>query len=83
MIRSMNKGENDLEVQNALANRIDTAGEMSSYDEACKQILSNRIILAWILKHCMKEFAEYSIEDIEEKYTEGKIGSFKIICTCG
>ena len=61
-----------MEVQNTLANRIDTAGEMSSYDEACKQILSNKIILAWILKHCIKEFADYSVEDISEKYIEGK-----------
>ena len=61
-----------MKVQNALANRIDTAGEMSSYDESCKRILSNKIILAWIIKRCTKEFAGYSIKDIAEKFIEGK-----------
>jgi hypothetical protein len=45
---------------------------MSSYDKACKQILSNKIILAWILKHCIKEFTDYEVEDIAGKYIEGK-----------
>ena len=45
-----------MEVQNALANRIDTAGEMISYDEACKQVLANKTILAWIMKGCLKEY---------------------------
>ena len=31
-----------------------------------------KLILAWILKHCIKEFADYSVEDISEKYIEGK-----------
>lgn len=61
-----------MEVQNALANRIDTAGAMSSYDEACKQILANKIILAWIMKHCVKEYADYSVEEIAAKYIEGE-----------
>lgn len=61
-----------MEVQNALANRIDTAGEMSSYDEACKQILANKIILAWIMKHCVKKYADYSVEEIAAKYIEGE-----------
>ena len=61
-----------MEVQNALANRIDTAGEMISYDEACKQVLSNKIILAWILKACVGEYYDYSVEEIAGKYIEGE-----------
>ena len=61
-----------MEVQNALANRIDTAGEMISYDEACKQVLANKIILAWILKTCVREYNDYSVEEIADKYIEGE-----------
>ena len=61
-----------MEVQNALANRIDTAGEMISYDEACKQVLSNKIILAWILKACVGEYYDYSVEEIADQYIEGE-----------
>ena len=59
-----------MKVQNALANRMDTANEMSSYDEACKQILANKIILAWIMKHCVKEYADYSVDKKETLKTE-------------
>ncbi len=61
-----------MEVQNALANRIDTAGEMISYDEACKKVLSNKVILAWIMKGCLKEYNDCSVSDIAEKYIEGE-----------
>lgn len=61
-----------MEIRNALAHRIDTAGEMISYDEACKQILSNKIILAWILKHCLKEYTDYSVEEIAANYIDGE-----------
>ena len=61
-----------MEVQNALANRIDTAGEMISYDEACKQVLANKIILAWILRACVREYNDYSVEEIADKYIEGE-----------
>ena len=61
-----------MEVQHALANRIDTAGEMLSYDDACKQVLSNKSILAWILKACVREYYNYSVEEIADKYIEGE-----------
>ena len=61
-----------MEVQNALANRIDTAGEDITYDEACKQVLANKIILAWIMKGCLKEYKDCSVNEIAEKYIEGE-----------
>ena len=39
--------------------------------QACKRLLANKIILAWIMKHSMEEYGECSIEDIAEKYIEG------------
>ena len=41
------------------------------YDESCKNILANKIILAWIMKSCMKEYKDCSICDIADHYIEG------------
>nr|WP_288703013.1 hypothetical protein [uncultured Dorea sp.] len=41
------------------------------YDESCKNILANKIILAWIMKSCMKEYKDSSICDIADHYIEG------------
>ena len=57
--------------QTILANRLDTTGNMVRYDESCKKILSNKIILAWIMKHCLKEYKEFEINDIIVNYIDG------------
>ena len=41
------------------------------YDESCKNILANKIILTWIMKSCMKEYKDCSICDIADHYIEG------------
>lgn len=41
------------------------------YDESCKNILANKIILVWIMKSCMKEYKDCSIRDIADHYIEG------------
>ncbi len=41
------------------------------YDEACKRILSEKYILAWIMKSCIDEYSDSSIDDIANKYIEG------------
>ncbi|MBQ9610711.1 MAG: hypothetical protein IJV15_14875 [Lachnospiraceae bacterium] len=61
-----------MNVQNILAKRIDTADDMSSYDKACKQILANKIILAWIMKHSMNEYSSYRVEEIADNFIEGE-----------
>ena len=48
-----------------------SAGQKSAYNAACKQLLSERIILAWILKHCVKEFHDCDVSDIARQYIEG------------
>lgn len=42
------------------------------YDKAAKEVLSEKKILAWILKHTVPEFKKASLEDIASKYIEGK-----------
>ena len=61
-----------MKVQSILANRIDAAGEMISYDESCKQVLANKIILAWIMKTCIEEYGGLDVPEIAEKYIEGE-----------
>ena len=61
-----------MNVQNVLAKRIDTAADMNLYDKACKQILANKIILAWIIKYSINEYSDYKVEDIAEKFIEGE-----------
>ena len=40
----------------------------ATYDAAAKGFLSNKSILAWLLKYCVSEFKDYGISEIAEKY---------------
>lgn len=51
-------------------NLSQTEDEKAAYDAACKRILSERIILAWILKSCLEEFRDCDIQEIADKYIE-------------
>ncbi len=42
------------------------------YDEAVKKVLANKWVLAHILKGCVEEYEKCSIEEIAQKYIEGK-----------
>ena len=54
-----------------LAQYIELARINARLDEACKRLLGNRIILAWILKSVVDEFKDYDVSEIAEKYIEG------------
>ena len=56
---------------NHLANTLSAAGDSASYDAACKRLLANKVILAWIMKSCMEEYRNCSIDEIAHKYIEG------------
>ena len=57
------------EEYNILTNSIaQTDGK--KYDAAVKKLLANKKILAKILKECVEEFKDCSLEDIETKYIE-------------
>lgn len=51
--------------KNALLNQIGIAGKNIQYDEQVKRVLSDKIILAWILKYSIHEFKNSFIEEIE------------------
>ena len=56
----------------AIAQAIHTTEGNSAYDAACKKILSNKIILAWIMKSCLEEYRDLDVTEIAEKYIEAK-----------
>lgn len=60
-----------MEIENTLAKNITAAGEKAAYDAACKRLLANKIILAWIMKSCLEEYKTHSIHEIAENYIEG------------
>ena len=61
-----------MEVESILAKNISSAGEKASYDAACKRLLANKAILAWIMKSCLQEYRDCDIQEIIEKYIEGE-----------
>lgn len=59
-------------VQSTLSKTFSTAGQKAAYDNACKKLLSNKIILAWIMKSCLPEYRDCTVQEIAEKYIEGE-----------
>ena len=45
--------------------------DIITYDSSTKRILSNKKILAWIMKSCLDEFKDYDIETIANFCIEG------------
>ena len=56
----------------AIAQGIHATDGKAAYDEACKKLLSQKIILAWIMKTCLEEYRDLDVKEIAEKYIEGK-----------
>ena len=58
-------------VENQLAHTITQTEFDSDYDKTAKKLLANKQILAQIMKGCVDEYRECSVEEIAEKYIEG------------
>jgi len=61
-----------MEQNTTLSQSIDITEQKAKYDVACKKVLAEKIILAWIMKHTMKEYAAYDVQEIVEKYIVGE-----------
>ncbi len=59
-----------MELTNTMVNIMGRSDRKADYDRACKNILSEKIILAWIMKSCLNEYQDCSILDIADKYIE-------------
>ena len=55
-----------------LAHTITQTDYEVRYDRAAKKLLANKLVLAHILKDCVKEYQACSIMDIAQKYIEGE-----------
>ena len=51
-------------MKTSLARTIENNADHISYDALCKQLLSGKSILAWIMKYCVSECQEMAVEDI-------------------
>lgn len=58
--------------QTGIASSIDTADQEAQYDTCVKKLLSNRLILAWIMKECVPEFKQFSVAQIARDCIEGE-----------
>ena len=60
----------------SIANWLRYNRRRAGLDESAKQLLSNLVVLAWILKYSVEELSEYDVEEIEDMI-EGGTGYFK------
>ena len=60
-----------METETTVAKKIRILDDKAQYDAACKRLLSERIILAWIMKACVEEFQDCEIHEIAAKYIVG------------
>lgn len=58
-------------LENTISKNIRIADEKAALDASCKRLLSEKIILAWLMKSCMDEYRDCDVKDIAEKYIEG------------
>ena len=49
-----------------LAQALEITNDASAYDTNVKYLLSDKQILAWVLKYAVREFAELPVEEIME-----------------
>lgn len=61
-----------MNIETTISKNIRTAENNSDYDAACKRLLSEKVILAWIMKNCLEEYQNCGITEIVDKYIEGE-----------
>ena len=61
-----------MEVNTPIADDIRITDQNAQYDAACRQLLSEKIILDWIMKSCLEEYRDCDVKEIAEKYIEGE-----------
>lgn len=60
-----------MNLETTVSQGLRIADDKAQYDAACKRLLSEKMILAWIMKACMLEFREIDVKEIAEKYIKG------------
>ena len=67
--------------ETTLAKTVAASSDKQKYDAACKRLLSEKIILAWIMKNTIKEYASYTVQEIADNYIEGtpQVGEIPVL----
>ena len=61
-----------MERNTPIAEDIHATSDNAKLDASCKRLLSEKNILAWIMKSCLEEYRDFDVEEICEKYIEGE-----------
>ncbi len=61
-----------MDAETTVARSMTLAENKAQYDAACKKLLSEKIILAWMMRDCVEEFRGMPAEEIAEKYIESE-----------
>ena len=61
-----------MEEETTIAQGLRVTDDSAGYDAACKRVLSEKEILARIMKSCLEEYKDCVISDIVRKYIEGQ-----------
>ena len=61
-------GGDAMNTDTIIAQTICADDEKASYDAACKRLLSEKIILAWIMKNCLEEYRDCDVDEIAKIY---------------
>ncbi len=59
-------------METTIAQGLHVTDDSAGYDAACKRVLSEKSILARIMKACLEEYKDCDVNDIAEKYIEGQ-----------
>ena len=60
-----------MDEETTIAQGLHVTDDSAGYDAACKRVLSEKAILARIMKACLEEYKDCDVNDIAEKYIEG------------
>ena len=56
-----------MDEKTTMAQGLHSTDDGAGYDAACKRVLSEKTILARIMKACLAEYQDCPVRDIEEK----------------
>ena len=59
-----------METETTISQGLRATDSKAKYDAACKRLLSEKMILAWIMKSCLEEYQDCDVKEIAERYIE-------------
>jgi len=65
------EGAETTETETTAAKALHITDQKAAYDEACKRLLSEKPILARLMKECLEEYKDCTVQEIAEKLIEG------------